>query len=418
MSKALDFFQDKVAGKLIAFGENTIMQSIRNGMMLTIPFTIIGSIFIILRSFPVQAWSDFVDPYGALIEVGYNLTFGMLAIIAAIGVSYNLARFLHTNQLNAALITLISFCILQIDPAKEYALSTANFGASGIFTAMLVAILIPYLLHFCEKQKFVIRLPAGVPTYVSDSFVSLIPATVAILLMWVIRVFLDFDVNHLVQMLFSPLIVGLNTLPGILIFIFVTLLLWVCGLNGDSILSGIYIPVTMELLARNTAAFMAGEPIPNITAYGFFYFGMWMGGTGGTIALVLLMIRSRSQTYRSLSKICVPAGTFCINEPLVFGFPIMFNPIMAVPYIGTPLILMTATYFLMDMNLIGRPVVMIPWTTPPLINAYLCTAGDLRAVLWQVIEIVIAVFIYLPFFRAADRAKVLEGRMAAEQEAV
>lgn len=416
MSKVFKFVQENIADKLAVMSENIILQAIRNGMMVTIPFTIIGSLFLILGSFPSVTWEAIILPYKGFLDVGYEFTFGMIAIIVVLSVAYNLGRNLDLNPLNSAVVAMITFTTIQVEPVEGggFALSTANFGVTGIFTAIMIAILVPYIMALFQKMNLVIRLPGGVPSYVSDSFLSLLPAAFVILLAWAIRVFLGFDVNAIVAVIFSPLVDGLSTLPGILIMCFVVLLLWTCGLNGDSVLNGIYTPIMLAFLAENSLAFKTGAAIPHITADGFFHFGLWIGGTGATFALVLLMTRSKSQTYRSLSKVCLPAGTFTINEPLVFGFPIMFNPVVMIPYILTPLVLSAATYVLMNYNIIGRPVIAIPWTTPPLFSAFLVTGGDFRAVIWQAIEIVIAICIYYPFFKVAERTKVAEEKLAEE----
>lgn len=404
MNKVMNFFQEKVMNILIGIGENRYMQVLRNGVMVIIPFTVIGSIFLIISSFPSEIWQRIVKPYVPMLNVGYNVTFGLIAIFASLGIGYYMSKMNKTDPLTGSLVSLACFLTLQITP--DYGLDITNFGASGLFTAIIVGLLSNEIIYFFVKRNLVIKLPKGVPPAVSNSFTVLVPSIVAIVGFWFIRVVLNFDLNIIITKILSPLVFGLNTLPGLLVLVFFILLLWVCGIHGDSVFSGIYTPVFLGYLAANAAAVKNGQPIPYITADGFFYFGMWFGGTGGTIGLVLLMLKSKSKTYRSLGKICFSPSIFCINEPLVFGFPIVLNPLIMIPYILTPMILLSITYFLMHFNIIGRPIIAIPWTTPPIISGFISTGGDFRAAIWQIIELFLSALIYYPFFKILEKREI------------
>lgn len=190
-----------------------------------------------------------------------------------------------------------------------------------------------------------------------------------------------------------------------LLIVFISLLLWCCGIN-ESIISGLTYPVWYALLAENTAAYAAGQEVVNAGAYGFQYFGFWMGGTGATIGLVILMLRSKAPVYKSLGKLCIAPGVFNINEPVVFGYPIVFNPIMMVPYVVIPLITTTLTYTAMKIGLIGMPVAAIPWTTPPVLSGFLVTGGDIKAAIFQFGMLILSVAIYYPFFKYTEKQQL------------
>lgn len=138
-------------------------------------------------------------------------------------------------------------------------------------------------------------------------------------------------------------------------------------------------------------------------AEGFSSLFVNIGGTGATLALVLLMLRSKSKTYRQLSKISLPAAVFEINEPVIFGFPIIMNPLMMIPFILVPLVLCVSTYLLMYFDIIRAVVIQVPWTMPPIIGPLMATGWDFRAAIWSAIEIVIAMAIYYPFFKMAEK---------------
>ncbi|MBN8248355.1 MAG: PTS sugar transporter subunit IIC, partial [Verrucomicrobia bacterium] len=220
---------------------------------------------------------------------------------------------------------------------------------------------------------------------------------------------LGVDLNAGLQKVFSPLVFALNTLPGILVYAFLVALLWSVGINGDNTLDAIVAPIFLQYLAENAAAAAQGQPLPNITALGFFTSFVNVGGTGATLALALVMLRSKEPGFRKVSRLSLPTQIFGINEPIFFGFPIVLNPIFMAPYVLNALILTTGSYLLMEWGLIRRPFVSVPWTTPPIIGHYLVSGGDWRAAVWGVASIGIAMAVYYPFARAAERQ-----RLAAE----
>src|SRR6185295_14357820 len=162
----------------------------------------------------------------------------------------------------------------------------------------------------------------------------------------------------------------------------------------------------LQYLAANVEATTQGQPLPYITANGFFTTFVNVGGTGATIALALVMLNSKEPSFRKISRISLPTQIFQINEPIFFGIPIVLNPIFMVPYILNALILTTCSYLLMYWNVIHRPFVNVPWTTPPIIGQYLVTGGDWKAAVWGVVSIFIAMLIYYPFAKVAERQRL------------
>ena len=183
------------------------------------------------------------------------------------------------------------------------------------------------------------------------------------------------------------------------------------GINGDNVMDAFVGPILLQFLAANIEAMTHGQPIPYITAVGFFSTFVTVGGTGATIALSILMFNSKDPGYRKISRMAMPAQIFQINEPIFFGFPIVLNPIFMVPYILVTLVLTALSYMLMYFNIIGKPVLNIPWTTPPIISHYLITGGDWRAAVWGVISLIIAIVVYFPFAKIAEK-----NRLKAESE--
>ena len=409
----IKFIENKLVPILIKIGENKILVAVRNGITLTLPFTISGSLFLILANLPIPGWSDFLGPFADKLSAPVAVTFGAIGIISAIGISYNLAKQYKLDAITCSAITMVVFLLAQLD--QEYTLNVDNLGAAGLFSAIILSIITVHIIKFFISRNIVIKLPEGVPPAVAQSFAGLVPAAVAIVLIWFIRVLLNFDINAFFTWLLSPLVMGLGTLPGMLILIFLISILWCCGIHGDNVLSGITSPIFLKYIAENTQAYLNHQPIPHITADGFYIVFMCLGGTGATLGLVISMLRSKSKLYKSVGELSLPSAIFCINEPVIFGFPIVFNPIMMIPFTITPMILCTLTYALMYFNIIGRPVLQIPWTMPPIFASYFVTGGNIPAVIWSVCTIVISVFVFLPFFKMAEK-KQLEKEEAESRE--
>ncbi|WP_318369519.1 PTS sugar transporter subunit IIC [Enterobacter sp.] len=410
----IQFIEGKVVPILIQVGENKMLVAVRNGIALTLPFTITGSLFLILANLPIPGWAEFLGPAASKLSAPVAVTFGAIGLLSAIGISYNLAKEYQLNALTCSAVAMVVFLLAQLN--DSYQLNVDNLGAAGLFSAIILAIATVQIMRFFVVRNIVIKLPDGVPPAVAQSFVSLIPAAAIITLVWLVRVMLNFDINSFFTWLVSPLVSGLGSLPGMLVLIFLISLLWCCGIHGDNILSGITSPIFLKYIAENTQAYLNHQPIPHITADGFYIVFMCLGGTGATLGLVLAMLRSRSKMYKSVGKLSLPSAIFCINEPVIFGCPIVFNPLLMIPFTLTPMILCTATYSLMYFDIIGRPVLQIPWTMPPIFAAWFVTGGNIPSVIWSVCTIVISALVYLPFFKIAERRQMEKEAAAQDAE--
>ncbi|MEK9863417.1 MAG: PTS transporter subunit EIIC, partial [Verrucomicrobiota bacterium] len=293
----------------------------------------------------------------------------------------------------------------------------AGLASEGLFTAILIALVCVRVQAWLRDANLVIRLPRSVPSVVYESFLSLVPMLSLVVGFWVIRFVLDVDINRSMQAFFAPLMHGLNTLPGILTFTFFCTLFWSIGINGDNTLDAVVGPIFLAYLAANVDAAKAGEPLPYITALGFITSFVNVGGTGATIALALVMMFSREPGYRQISRLSLPTQVFQINEPIMFGFPIVLNPVFMIPFVISAMSLTAGTFLLMDWGWINKPVIHVPWTTPPVIGHFLVSGGDWRAALWGLISIILAMGIYLPFARTAERQRLAENSGANVENA-
>lgn len=404
MNKLMSFMEDKVAPVFAKVATNPYLAGIKDGMVSTVPFTIFGSLFIIISQFPNDTWLKIVEPYKAMLNVPNAMTIGIIALIVAFSVGYHLAVQFKQNPAMGGIMSLVGFMILQVD--EEFALTTKYFGSKGIFTALLVAIFCVKILQVFTDRGWVIKFPQGVPPAVSQSFSALVPGVVALSTLFVLRCVLGIQIPELVIQLFSPMVFALNSYPGIFIYMLISQLLWCVGIHGQSVLNAVGQPIFLSFITANTEAYLAGEAIPYITATGFIPWFISFGGAGATLALVVIMCFSKEKSLRTLGRLSLPAGIFEINEPVIFGLPIVMNPIMMIPFVLVDLVLLTGTYFLMAFNIIGRPVIQVPWIMPPVIGAYLATGANIPAAIWAVCGILISAVIYYPFIKMVERERL------------
>jgi len=406
--KVPGFVGGRLVPALTAIGDNPYLSAIRAGMVSVVPLTILGGLFMVVSFLPVPGWEERVAPWLPLLQIPVTATFGLLAVFACFAVAYDLGKQFRQEAVVSASMATLVFLMIQLD-AKDQILRMDGLGSQGLFAAILVALVTVRVQKWFTDRNWVIRLPKNVPEVVYESFLSLTPMVFLVVAFWLLRFVIGVDVNAGLQKVFSPLVFALNTLPGILGYAFLVALLWSVGINGDNTLDAIVAPIFLQYLAENAAAAAQGQPLPHITALGFFTSFVNVGGTGATIALALVMLRSREPGFRKVSRLSLPTQIFGINEPIFFGFPIVLNPIFMAPYILNALILTAGSYLLMDWNLIRRPFVSVPWTTPPIIGHYLVSGGDWRAAVWGAASIGIAMAVYYPFAKAAERQ-----RLAAE----
>jgi len=405
MVKSAGFVHRWVVPFLTALSDNLYMSAIRTGMVSVVPLTIIGGLFMVFSYLPVPGWEQKVEKYLPLLQVPVTATFGLLGVFVCFAIGYDLGKRFKQEAITSGMLATVVFLLIQVD-LKEQTLTMAGLGSQGLFTAILVALFSVRVQKFMLDHGAVIRMPASVPEAVQESFLSLTPMILLVAFFWVIRFVLGVDINSVVQGAFKPLVFALNTLPGILVYAFLVTMLWSVGINGDNTMDAIVLPVFTQFLAANVAAMQAGTALPYVTANGFFTTFANVGGTGATIALALVLLNSKDPGYRKVSRLSLPTQVFQINEPIFYGMPIVLNPIFMVPYVLSALVLTAGSYLLMDWGILQRPFVNVPWTTPPIIGHYLVSGGDWKAAVWGACSILIAMGIYWPFARAAERQRL------------
>jgi Phosphotransferase system cellobiose-specific component IIC len=187
-------------------------------------------------------------------------------------------------------------------------------------------------------------------------------------------------------------------------------MLWMCGIHGANIVYGVAAPMLYTLMDQNLQAFKAGQEIPNIVSQNMFDIFVSVGGSGGTLGLVILMmLKARSAHLKELGKLSFGPALFNINEPIIFGTPIVMNPLMLIPFLVSPVVAVTLAYFTMKAGLVAKlPGIAAPWTSPAGIGAFIASGGKISAGVLQLVIVGCQVIIWYPFFKIMDKQKVDE----------
>jgi PTS system cellobiose-specific IIC component len=402
-----------VAGKL---GSQRHLVAIRDGFSVILPLILVGSFAVLINNLPIPFFQHFMaNLFGSKwTDVGnfiWNGTFAVMAILVCIGVSYSLARSYNVDPLAAALVALSS--VIVVTPVtKDGGLSLNWLGAKGLFVVLIVTIISTEIFRKLVQMKLVIKMPDGVPPAVARSFAALIPGILVLIVFGLVQVlFIDVFGKSMHEIIYSTLQQPFqhlsNTLIAVLIVEFAKSFLWFFGLHGSNILGPIIDTMYLPPLQENIKLFQQGVSamdVPNIVSTTFMDVYVAMGGTGtGITLLIALLIIAKAKQFRSLGKMATPAALFNINEPLIFGLPIVLNPVLFIPFILVPLVNVTIAYLATAAGLVPKVVALVPWTTPPLIGGYLATGGSIAGSILQLVNIFVGVLIYLPFVRVLDK---------------
>lgn len=350
------------------------------------------------------------------------VTLSFLTIYAVFLIGIELAKLNNVKGIFPGVVAVMSY--LSVNPTvyefvnndttviAENVLAKQYTDTKGLFLGMFVAIISIELYCWLGRQKKLqLKMPETVPANVASSFSALFPTilTVAIIatLGFIIKAITgSYAYDIIYNIIQRPLEGVVQGLPGILLLMFIAQIFWVIGIHGNQMVKPIREPLLLAAIAVNTEAFEAGKEVPNIITMPFWDMYMNMGGSGVTIGLLIaILLVGKREDMRQITKLSLAPGIFNINEPVIFGMPIMLNPILAIPFVITPLITGTIGYIATTMGFAAKAVVMVPWPMPPIVNAYLATAGDIGAVITQIVCIVVSILIYLPFVKVMNRTR-------------
>ena len=414
-------------------GKNKYLIAVRDGFLLSMPLLIVGSFFLLIANFPIPGWSDFWARFFGEDWVSYfakptDATFSIMAILAVVGIGYSFAEQMNVDKLFGAASAMVSwFLIMPYEVLLEGGGSVKGIpldwvGSKGIFVGIICAFLSIHIYAWVNKKGWVIKMPEGVPPTVVKSFAALIPAGVSMLVFFVINIVFAMTPFHsafdfIFTILQVPLLKLGNTLPAMVIAYIFLHLFWFFGVNGGSVVAAVFNPILQTLSAENLAAYQAGAPIPNIICQQFQDLFATFGGCGSALSLMIAMLLfCRSKRIRELGKLSLVPGLFGINEPIVFGLPIVLNPMILIPFMLVPTINIVISYICMSIGLVPLcSGVAIPWTMPVVFSGFLST-GWQGAVL-QLVLLVLGIFVYMPFIKMMDKQYLAdEAKATAAQD--
>lgn len=426
MNKFFEWMEEHfvpVAGRI---GGQRHLVAIRDGFATITPIIMAGAFAVLFNNLGFEWYQNLLN---SLLPVGWKSwggnvwsgSFAIMSILIVFTVSYHLARSYDKDGLAAGVVGVAASMILYAT-TPDGALPYTFLGAQGLFIALIVALVSTEIfVKLIGNPRLVIKMPDGVPPAVTKSFAALIPSIIILAIAAGIKqLFITISIPDMHQALFFTLqkpLQGLaGSLGGVLIIILVSQVLWFFGLHGSNILAPIINALLLPLLLANTEAIKSGLQPENILNSQFLDSYVNMGGSGATIGLIIaiyMLGKKSGVQQKTIANLGVGPGCFNINEPVIFGMPLVLNPMYFIPFILAPMVSAIIAYVLTYIGFVPKVSIMATWTTPPILGALISTNSVMGAVT-ALICLVTSVLIYIPFVYMAGRQEAAEEREALE----
>lgn len=432
---------DKIIPVVMKFVNLKGVIALKEGVMYTLPLTLVGSVFLLLAQIPYKPFNDWVASiFGVnwtmpLMQI-YGVSFAIMAIAATMGIAYAYTKNEGHEPLTAAILALVTFLginnstvttiINNKSVITENVIDKTWTGGQGMVTAIIVGLIVGFVYSWFLTKKFTIKMPEGVPQGVVNQFEALIPAAVIMLGTMFIYMFFKYAlgttfIEWIYKVLQIPLQGATDSLGGALVIAMAIPFLWWFGVHGAIIVSGVMTGLLTANELANQAIIHTGSALTiangaHIVTNQFMNNYINLTGSGITIGLVLAMIvKGRSGQSKALGKLALVPALFNINEPVTFGFPIVMNPFMFIPFVIVPVGSALGTYFLIKFGVLNPfSAVEVPWTTPPIISGFILQGW--KGALWQLTILVWSCAAYFPFFMKQDDINYKSEQEAAIQE--
>lgn len=406
---------------------NKYLRAIKDGFIAGMPIIIFSSIFMLVAYVP-NIWG-FYWPQNieAMIVKPYSYSMGILGLLVAGTTAKNLTDSFNRDlpaakQINniATLITaIIGFLFLSSDPI-EGGFGSGFLGTSGLLSAFVAAFITVNVYHFFIKRDITIKMPEEVPPNIAQTFKDIFPLSVSVLLMYgvdlIIRHFFGINFAQAVIQLFQPLFSAADGYIGIAIIYGAMAMFWFIGVHGPSIVEPAITAIALVNIDNNLALLNAGEQATNIITPSLQYFVATMGGTGATLVVpYMFMLMAKSKQNKAIGRASVVPTSFGVNEPILFGAPLVLNPVFFVPFIATPILNVWIFKFFVDVLGMNAFSYVLPWTTPGPLGIVLGTGFAAMSFVLALVLIVVDVLVYYPFFKVYDN-QILAQEAAADQK--
>lgn len=439
-----DFMDKYLSTPMAKLAEQRHLRAVRDGIISTLPLIIVSSMLMVVafshewlpQSWAMTAW---IKANAGTILLPYRVSMYIMTLYAVFGFGYSLAKSYKLDGLSGGILATLAF-LLTIIPAAlpevteavktaaeasgsedlinfigssvqggGFYLPMANLGSAGMFVGIITSFFAVEIYRLTTVTNFRIKMPEQVPASVARSFEALTPTAIVLIVMSTISMWLKFDLHKLMATIVSPLINASDSLGAVILICTIGMIFWTFGIHGWSIVGSLARPLWLVLLLENTNALEQGLEITHIAAEPFYQWFIMIGGAGTTIGLaILFLVKSKSQYGKTLGKTIIVPSIFNINEGMIFGAPIVLNPMLMIPFIITPSVCATIAWVATKLELVNKVTTSPSWVLPAPIGAFLATNGDWRAAVLAVILIIVSVLIYLPFFVMYDNKLVAE----------
>ena len=410
---------------------NIYLRAIRDGFIAGMPVILFSSIFILIAYVPNAwgfHWSKDIETF---LMTPYSYSMGILAFFVggttAKALTDSKNRDLPaTNQINflsTMLASMVGFLLMAAEPAKEGGFLTAFMGTKGLLTAFIAAFVTVNVYKVCVKNNVTIRMPEDVPPNISQVFKDLIPFTVSVVLLYglelLVKGTLGVTVAESIGTLIAPLFSAADGYLGITIIFGAYAFFWFVGIHGPSIVEPAIAAITYANIDVNLHLIQAGQHADKVITSGTQMFIATMGGTGATLIVpFLFMWICKSDRNRAIGRASVVPTFFGVNEPILFGAPIVLNPIFFVPFIFTPIVNVWIFKFFVDTLNMNSFSANLPWVTPGPLGIVLGTNFQVLSFILAGLLVVVDTIIYYPFVKVYDEQILEEERSGKTNDAL
>lgn len=402
--------------------KNPYLRGIRDGFVSCIPVVLFSSIFILVACVPNifgYYWPANVD---AALWKAYNYSMGILAILMVATIAKSLAenfnaklpKIRQINIVSVMIVSIISFLLISVE-SIDGGFSSTYMGTKGLLAGFIVAFIVPNIYKFCVKNDITIKMPDEVPKNISQTFADLIPLAMSVLFFWLFDlIFVKFSgmcFSAWILEVLKPLFTAADGYIGLAIIYGSMAMFWFVGIHGPSIVEPAVTAIYIANVEANLLLFQNGQHATNVLTHGTSYFVATIGGTGATLMLtVMFAFMAKSKQLKALGKTSIIPVACAVNEPILFGAPIVLNPIFFVPFILTPIAnVWIFKFFIENLGMNGF-VYTLPWTTPAPIGLILGTGFAALSFVLAPLLLGVDFVMYYPFFKVYDAQLVEEER--------
>ncbi len=403
---------------------NKYLRAIRDGFVSCIPVILFSSLFILVASVPEIFGVKVPDNIAKHLWQAYNYSMGILAMLMVMtiaksltdSINHQLPKLRQINDVSVMIVSVICLLLLAVAPIEK-GIALEFMGTKGLLSAFVVAFTVPNIYKFFVSRNITIKLPDEVPHYIAQTFADLIPLSVAVFVFWLGSIIFENITGMLfgawILELFKPLFVAADGYIGVAIIYGAMAMFWFVGIHGPSIVEPAVTAIYIANIEANLQIVTAGGHATNILTHPTSYFVATLGGTGATLMFcAMCAFIAKSKQLRAVGRASIIPVTFAVNEPILFGAPIVLNPVLFFPFILTPIANVWIFKFFVDNLGMNSMIYILPWTTPAPIGLVIATGFAKLAFILAPLLLVVDAVMYYPFF------KVYDGQLVARETAI